>query len=169
MALRRRQSQPLRKHNHRPTRSNQVLRQQEPSAGQPRVPGKSPAELQLDEIYAKAPAAKAEIDALADSIAKQTGGRVAQTPLKGRNRALEKAIEYEKRGGNASDVKDIARNTIVVERSQYDKAVALLKEQGAKVKSIDSASEPMGYSGERMQSLRPRRAFPQKSKLTHQK
>jgi hypothetical protein len=111
------------------------------------VPSKSPIELQLDEMYAKAPGAKAEIDTLAESIAKETGGKVAKAPLKGRARSLEKAIEYEKRGGDASNVKDIARNTIVVEQSQYDKAVALLKEQGAKVKSIDPASDPMGYSG----------------------
>ena len=36
---------------------------------------------------------------------------------------------------------------ISVEQNQYDKAVALLEEQGAKVKPIDSASNRMGYSG----------------------
>jgi hypothetical protein len=98
-------------------------------------------------MYLKSPAAKAEIDTMAEAIAKATGGRVAKAPLKGRARALEKAIEYEKRGGDASNVKDIARNTIVVEQSQYHKAVSLLKEQGAKVKTIDPKTDPMGYSG----------------------
>jgi hypothetical protein len=126
-----------------------VARRTPSSAEQPKakrgVPSKSPTELQLDELYAKAPAAKAEIDALAGSIAKETGGRVAKVPLKQRDRALEKAIqEYD---GDASKVKDIARNTIVVDRHQYDKAVALLKEQGAKVKNIDASSDPLGYSG----------------------
>jgi hypothetical protein len=111
----------------------------------PGVPSKSPTERQLDKMYAKAPAAKAEIDALADSIAKETGGRVANAPLKQRDRALEKAIEDYR--GDASKVKDIAHNTIVVDWNQYDKAVALLKEQGAKVKNIDGTSDPMGYSG----------------------
>jgi hypothetical protein len=96
-------------------------------------------------MYAKAPAAKAEIDALADSIAKETGGRVAKAPLKQRGRALEKAIKDYR--GDASQVKDVARNTIVVDWNRYDKAVALLKEQGAKVKNIDGSSDPMGYSG----------------------
>jgi hypothetical protein len=111
----------------------------------PGVPSKSATELQLDEMYAKAPAAKAEIDALADSIAKEIGGRVAKAPLKQRDRALEKAIKDY--GGDASKVKDIARNTIVVDPNQYEKAVALLKEQGADVKNIDATSDPMGYSG----------------------
>jgi hypothetical protein len=120
-----------------------------PPAEQPNVKlgvsSKSPTELQLDEMYAKAPAAKAEIDALADKIAKEIGGRVAKAPLKQRDRALEKAIKDY--GGDASKVKDIARNTIVVDPNQYDKAVALLNEQGAEVKNIDASSDPMGYSG----------------------
>jgi hypothetical protein len=96
-------------------------------------------------MYAKAPAAKAEIDALADSIAKETSGRVAKVPLKQRDRALEKAIKDYR--DDASKVKDIARNTIVVDWNQYDKAVTLLKEQGGKVKTIDGTSDLMGYSG----------------------
>jgi hypothetical protein len=111
----------------------------------PQVPSKSKTELQLNEIYDKAPKAKAEIDAMADGIAKKTGGRVAKAPLKGRARALEKATEYY--NGNASKVNDIARNTIVVERSQYNNALALLKERGAYVRQIDGASDPLGYSG----------------------
>jgi hypothetical protein len=115
------------------------------AGGKEAVARKSSTELQLDEMYAKAPGAKAEIDAIADGIAKETGGKVAKVPLKGRDRALEKAIKDYR--GDASRVKDIARNTIVVDSTQYDKAVALLKEQGAKVKTYDAASHPMGYSG----------------------
>jgi hypothetical protein len=118
-----------------------------PATEEPKAPARSPLEGQLDEMYAKAPAAKAEIDALADNIAQATGGTVAKAPLKGRARALEKAREYEAVGLDATAVKDIARNTIVVEQSQYAKAVAMLKEQGAKVKTIEAASDPMGYSG----------------------
>ncbi len=122
-----------------------------PQPPKPRVaeerpaPIKSPTESQLDAMYAKAPAAKGEIDALAARIATETGGKVAKAPLKGRERALEKAInDY---GGDATRIKDIARNTIVVEADQYDKAIALLKGQGAKVKNIAPSSNPMGYSG----------------------
>jgi hypothetical protein len=117
---------------------------EQPNA-KPAVRSKSPTELQLDEMYAKAPTAKAEIDALADSIAKETGGTLAKAPLKQRGRALEKAIKDYR--GDASKVKDIARNTIVADWNQYDKAVALLKGHGAKVKNIDRTSDPMGYSG----------------------
>jgi hypothetical protein len=117
------------------------------TATETKAPAKSTLDQQLDDMYAKAPAAKAEIDALADGIAKETGGRVAKAPLKGRARAMEKALEYQAQGGDATYVKDLARNTIVVEQSQYDKAVAMLKAQGAKVKTIDATKDPLGYSG----------------------
>jgi hypothetical protein len=108
-------------------------------------PVKSRTETQLDEMYAKAPAAKTEVDGIAQKIADQTGGTVAKAPLKGRARALEKALnDYE---GDASRINDLARNTIVVEQSQYGKAVALLEEQASKIKTIDAATDPMGYSG----------------------
>jgi hypothetical protein len=100
---------------------------------------------QLAAVYAKAPAAKAEIDALSDGIAKQLGGRVAKAPLKGQERALEKVIKDY--GGDASQIKDIARNTIIVGEKQYGQAVAILQNQGAKVKTITSAADPLGYSG----------------------
>jgi len=102
---------------------------------------------QLDAMYTKAPAAKAEIDVLAGNVAEAVGGKVAPAPLKSRGRALEKAMEYEAKGGDAGNVKDIARNTIVVARSQHDKAAALLQRGGAKVKSIDPATDDLGYSG----------------------
>jgi hypothetical protein len=137
-----RKQSPSQRNPNRPAAPTPELVPQKPTGK-----GTSALELQLDEMYLKSPAAKAEIDTMAEAIAKATGGRVAKAPLKGRARALEKAIEYEKRGGDASNVKDIARNTIVVEQSQYHKAVSLLKEQGAKVKTIDPKTDPMGYSG----------------------
>ena len=103
-------------------------------------------ERQLDELYARAPAAKKEIDEIAKSIADRTGGTVARADLKGRERALEKALEPPY-NGDASQIKDIARNTIVVERSEYDNAVRMLKEQGIPVKNVEAASDPLGYSG----------------------
>jgi uncharacterized Zn-binding protein involved in type VI secretion len=103
-------------------------------------------ERQLDEMYAVAPKAKVEIDALADSIAMESGGKVAKAPLKGRARAMEKAIkDYD---GDATQIKDLARNTIIVEdQSQYGKAVNLLRQHGAKIKTHEADTNPMGYSG----------------------
>jgi len=99
----------------------------------------------LAEIYEKASAAKAEIDNLAGNIAHKVGGRVATAPLKSQERALDKVFKDYK--GDVTHLKDLARNTIVVEESQYAQAVSLLREQGAKVKTISSASDPLGYSG----------------------
>jgi len=100
---------------------------------------------QLDAIYTKAEGAKVEIDELADRIAKKTDGRVAKAPLKSRDRALEKAIQDY--GGDATKVKDIARNTIVVEQNQYEYAISLLRNKGAKIKTHNAKTHPMGYSG----------------------
>ncbi|TDX67021.1 hypothetical protein EDE12_101560 [Methylosinus sp. sav-2] len=100
---------------------------------------------QLAKIYEKAPAAKQEIDAIAAEIAEKTGGAVAKAPLKDIDRARAKIIaDYQ---GDASRIRDIARNTIVVEKENFDAAVALLKEKGAKCKIIDAGSDALGYSG----------------------
>jgi hypothetical protein len=99
----------------------------------------------FDAIYQKAPAAKMEIDGLADGIAADVGGTVAKTPIKPRHRAIEKIIsEYD---GDLTRIKDLARNTIIVPEEKINEAVARLRSQGASVKVIDSATHPLGYSG----------------------
>jgi hypothetical protein len=99
----------------------------------------------FDEIYAKAPAAKAEVDAVADDIARGADGRVAKAPIKSRARALEKINnDY---GGDPTRIKDLARNTIVVRSDRIDSVANELAARGAKVKRVDAASNPMGYSG----------------------
>lgn len=96
-------------------------------------------------MYAKAPAAKEEIDKLADDIAGRHGGRVAKAPIKSEQRALEKVNkEY---GGDASKIKDLARNTIVVPEEKIDDVVRELEARGASVKRISSSSNEYGYSG----------------------
>jgi hypothetical protein len=104
----------------------------------------------IDDVYAAAAAAKAEIDQIADKIAASFGGRVAKAPLKSRERALEKInADY---GGDASRIKDVARNTIVVpQNSLADALAALMAEYPSirpeNVKIVDAAADPLGYSG----------------------
>jgi hypothetical protein len=99
----------------------------------------------FEEIYAKAAAAKAEIDAVADKIAAKYGGTVAKAPIKSRARALEKiANDY---GGDPTKIKDLARNTIIVPADKIASVTEELAQRGAKVKIIDGAADPLGYSG----------------------
>ena len=99
----------------------------------------------FEEVYAKAPAAKAEIDTIADDIAAQYGGKVAKAPIKSEARAREK-IDNDY-GGDATRIKDLARNTIIVESDQINSVAAELGKRGANVKVIEGAANEMGYSG----------------------
>lgn len=103
------------------------------------------AERDLAEMMNKAPAAKAEIDALAEGVASKTGGTVAKAPIKSQGRALEKIMnDYD---GDASKIKDLARNTIVVPKERIPEATALLREQGVAIKEIQASPQSLGYSG----------------------
>lgn len=99
----------------------------------------------LDEVYRRAPDAKAEIDALASSLAAKYDGKAALAPLKGRERAMEKVMQDY--GADASRIKDIARNTIVVADKDIDAVLRELEASGASVKRISAATDPLGYSG----------------------
>jgi uncharacterized Zn-binding protein involved in type VI secretion len=108
----------------------------------------------FEEVYAKAPGAKAEIDATADQLAAKYGGTVAKAPIKSQARAVEKIMnDYE---GDPTRIKDLARNTIIVKSDQVGAVATELGNQGAKVKVIDGATDPMGYSG--VNSTLPTRA-----------
>ncbi|USD20039.1 hypothetical protein MJO52_13225 [Microbulbifer variabilis] len=99
----------------------------------------------FDELYAKAPAAKKEIDLLADKIAAMNEGSVAKVPIKSLERSKEKVInDY---GGDPTRIKDLARNTIVVPQDKIPIVVGMLREKGAMVKVIDGSVDPLGYSG----------------------
>jgi hypothetical protein len=101
----------------------------------------------LNKMYEKAPAAKTEVDSIAMTIAnKIPGAKVITAPPKGMARAIEKALnDYE---GDASRIKDLVRNTVVVPTDKYAEAVALLKQvQGMTVKEISPENDPLGYSG----------------------
>lgn len=70
---------------------------------------------------------------------------MATAPIKSRARALEKIVnDY---GGVASRIKDLARNTIIVPADQIDSVASALANNGAAVKRIDAATDPLGYSG----------------------
>jgi hypothetical protein len=111
---------------------------------------RSSTEAVLDEMLGRAPAAKTEVDALADDIAAAHGGRVAKAPIKSRKRALEKINKDY--AGDATRIKDLARNTIIVPAGQERAALESLKAarpdlQLSDMKIIDGAKDPLGYSG----------------------
>ncbi len=75
------------------------------------------------DIYAKAPAAKVEVDALAREVADQFGGTVQEAPIKSVGRALDKLVnDYD---GDATRIIDLARNTVIVEPDQIEAAAEL--------------------------------------------
>ena len=101
--------------------------------------------VEFEDIYSKAPAAKIEIDSIADEVAANHGGTVAKAPIKSKERAIEKINkEYE---GDPSKIKDLARNTIIVPPEKIDTVAAELAQRGAKVKVINGRLDPLGYSG----------------------
>jgi hypothetical protein len=68
----------------------------------------------LDELYRQAANADEELRPLTKRLAEITGGKPGfRKGLKGRERALDKVLEYEKEGANASRLVDIAGSKIV--------------------------------------------------------
>lgn len=102
----------------------------------------------LDDMYARAPAAKEEIDRIGQALADKFGGRLLAAPLKGRARAEEKIAKDYK--GDATRIKDLARNTVVL-KSQHDVDLATAELRSirpdAVVKQTSAADDPLGYSG----------------------
>lgn len=96
-------------------------------------------------IYQDAEKAKTQIDDIADEIALALGGKVAKAPIKSEVRALEKInTDY---GGDPARIKDLARNTIIVNEKDIAPATDKLRAKGAEVKVIDGSKDPLGYSG----------------------
>ena len=106
---------------------------------------KSKVDQELDSMYKDAPAAKKEIDTMADELAEQYGGSVAKAPLKGRERAKQK-IENDYQG-DASKLKDVARNTIIVPKDQIQNVKKELGNKGADVWEFTPDNNALGYSG----------------------
>lgn len=106
---------------------------------------KNQAERSLDRMLQDAELAKIEIDVIADNLAQKFGGRVAKAPLKTKESSMRKIMnEY---GGRASDMKDLARNTIIVPRSEIEQVAAELDKICIRVKRVVPDETGMGYSG----------------------
>ena len=102
---------------------------------------------ELEPIFAKAPAAKDEIDDLVKEIVDDLdhGLEIVTAPLKGIKRSVEKVIdEY---GGATEKLTDIARNLIVAGPGMTERAAATLKDLGYLVKTIKATDDPLGYEG----------------------
>ena len=89
--------------------------------------------------------AKIEIDVIADNLAQKFGGRVAKAPLKTKESSMRKIMKDY--GGRASDMKDLARNTIIVPRSEIEQVAAELDKICIRVKRVVPDETGMGYSG----------------------
>ncbi|WP_434777393.1 hypothetical protein [Neisseria sp. Ec49-e6-T10] len=99
----------------------------------------------FQKFYKMAPEAKIEIDNIAEKIATKYDGVVAKAPIKSESRAIEKIVnEYD---GDYLRIKDLARNTIVVDEKNIGQVVQDLKNSGAQIKVINSVDNPMGYGG----------------------
>lgn len=108
-------------------------------------PVKTEVQRRLSEL---APTAKKEIDSLVEQTAKQfEGARLAEAPLKGEDRAVQKVVEDY--GGNVDQLTDLARNTLVVKNSDFQAAFDSIASDPNVVKSkiIDSNTDALGYSG----------------------
>lgn len=82
---------------------------------------------------------------MADTIVESLGGSVAKAPIKSEERAIEKILkDYN---GDTSRIKDLARNTIIVDASKIEAVVAELVKRGANVKVINGSTDILGYSG----------------------
>ncbi len=101
---------------------------------------------QFRAIYAKAPAAKIEIDRLADKVAAENSGTAAKVRLKDEDRALKKINNNY--SGKISRLKDVARNTVVVPKDRIQSAIDAIEAvyPDAKINVVTSKSNPRGWS-----------------------
>lgn len=70
---------------------------------------------------------------------------MAKAPIKSEARAIKKIMnDY---GGDATRIKDLARNTIIVSQEKIGSVAAELASRGANIKVINGSVDPLGYSG----------------------
>lgn len=104
---------------------------------------------EIDNKLSKAPESKKYIDEEATNISKKYDGKVviAEAPIKGRQRAIEKTIQEN--GGDPEKIKDLARNTIMpLDKKTYQKVLDDMDKRKDLVKRKDQHPEDyMGYEG----------------------
>lgn len=134
-----------------------------PPKGMPGEKLRARVEHDLSELFIPwAGYSKAIIDQKADQAALSLGGLVAKCPVKDLGRAAPKVLaDY---GGDASRIKDLARNTVVLDTAHLpgdpdndkEKEIEELlrsnfgdpeNPEGLKYKIVKSSVDPMGYSG----------------------
>ncbi|MDJ0696921.1 hypothetical protein [Mastigocoleus sp. MO_188.B34] len=95
----------------------------------------------LDEIYKKSEEVKPSFQKLIQEIAIKTGGQTKFAPLKGRKRTEEKIqADY---GGDASQVKDVLRASIIYEKfEQVELGLKELQQEGKIVALKDRFKNP---------------------------
>jgi len=103
----------------------------------------------IDKIYKVAPRMKEQIDEMSDSIAaKFEGAVVAKEPLKKYDTAFKKVMN--RKGGDVAQLKDVARNTVIVMKEEdVPRVVESLREMGTVTSEniyIGTENE-LGYSG----------------------
>jgi len=110
----------------------------------------------LDEMYSKAPEAKIHIDKEADKIVSMVPGtKVAKTAVKSLKRSTEKVMrEYS---GDADQLKDLARNSIIVDTPEAKtKVVELMRKRSDFLNEKPQKPEDYyGYEGVLYRILSP--------------
>ena len=100
----------------------------------------------LDRLYHRAKGAKIEVDKIADEVSLSgKGSFVLKAPLKGRGRAVQKAIKEE--GGNAFALTDIARNTVVAKNPKQAIEMYRKASIGKNVVRANYQNTDLGYVG----------------------
>jgi len=104
-------------------------------------------EKDLIPIYDIAPHAKDEIDHIGESVAIKLGGKLAKAELKSKERSVKKIAQNYK--GNVLRINDIARNTIVVQKSRINEAVSSIQKEypNCKVFEFTKNNSRLGYLG----------------------
>lgn len=100
---------------------------------------------QLQKMLSLAPEAKIYIDNIAQNIAKETGNSFGAGPLKTLESATRKALDEE--GGVVENLKDLARNTIILDNpTSYDDVISKIVEK-MNVLRVKQQDLPTGYRG----------------------
>ena len=121
----------------------------------------------LDSMYQRAPEVKTHIDKIADDVASQVGGRTVKPELKSAQSATRKILTDPETMGNPENVKDLARNTILVsDDTAMQRAMTLLKKHADGQRTALHETDEFGYSGGNTKVLHPNGVYGEIQTLT---